>query len=282
MESNAPELLSSSLLARIRQLPAMAGVRVSRHLAGGVCSDKWLLEANGSKYVLRHDGVAAQTLGLDRHSELGLLRTLASAGFVRAPVWADAEAGLLLLAYETGAVWQVQDFHRPERLTALGQSLQRLHSLPVSGPVLDLRARLRHYAGLANCPEANILQKATLRLLDELDYCAEPLAICHNDAVVGNILGKNPLQLIDWEYAAAGNPRFELAVVAGHHELNEGAVAHLLGAYNSDVKQMVITLSELVSWRRVYAGVRNLWLLAAANLAEDVPASRFATLRQRD
>ena len=65
------------------------------------------------------------------------------------------------------------------------------------------------------------------------------------------------MRLIDWEFAAPGDPLFDLAVVVGHHDLDVGQGRALLGAARGRIHPSDWRgLTHLVEG---YASVRLLW-----------------------
>jgi len=73
------------------------------------------------------------------------------------------------------------------------------------------------------------------------------------------------LLLIDWEYAALGDPYFDLAVVAGHHELDPSLARQFLEAYlqraPSEKESARFTLQ-----RRFYQALLALWKMRVGEL----------------
>ncbi|HVH30399.1 MAG TPA: phosphotransferase, partial [bacterium] len=55
---------------------------------------------------------------------------------------------------------------------------------------------------------------------------------CHNDLLLGNFIDDGHLiRIVDWEYAAMGDPFFDLGNFAVHHGLADTQEAMLLEAY---------------------------------------------------
>jgi hypothetical protein len=68
---------------------------------------------------------------------------------------------------------------------------------------------------------------------------------CHNNLVAGSVLDVAPadgagpprIALVDWEYAAMGDPLFDLASLAAHNHFDAPASQRLLAAYDGDQPQ---------------------------------------------
>ena len=81
--------------------------------------------------------------------------------------------------------------------------------------------------------------------------------ICHNDLTAANVIDVGGLQLIDWEFAAPGDPFFDLAVVVAHHQLDASTRAHFLTAYLG--REDKTAMADLNRWCAVYRSLRALW-----------------------
>ena len=151
----------------------------------------------------------------------------------------------------------------PPRLPAcwrhLGGILAAVHRTPAPGiAALDVVADARRYARVADRPEAEVLAdtvaERALRLpLNDFD------CLCHNDAHLGNVVGD---RLLDWEYAATGHPLFDLAVVAGFHDLDAAAIKALLAGWNRAVPRA--NPADLPAFIALYRSLETLWEMALA------------------
>jgi thiamine kinase len=238
-------------------IPALADGQVLRELAGGPVSDTWLAAAGGQQVVVRIDKPLARQIGLDRQRELQVLETVAAAGIGPQPIWADPVAGLLVTVYIPGAVWSAADAFDQRKLQALAEVLRRLHALPVNVSGLDpARAAVRYARRVGGLAAAECAVKA-VRLADQLLAGDSPQALCHNDLVHTNIIDVRPLRLIDWEYAAAGDPLFDLAVVVRHHRLPAASADYLLRACLGRIDGA--TAERISAFCELYDILSDLW-----------------------
>jgi aminoglycoside phosphotransferase (APT) family kinase protein len=221
-----PEL--QSVMADI---PALADARVLQELAGGSVSDSWLVEKHGKRLVVRMDTPLARKLGLDRPGELRVLETVAAAGIGPDLIWADPAAGVLVTAYIPGPVWSDKSMLDLAGLERLAGTLHRLHSLPaaVAPDFTPAQAALTYARGIGT-PAAVELAENVVRLASQLLAPGHRRSLCHNDLVYSNIIDSDPVRLIDWEYAAVGDPLFDLAVVVRHHQLPDAVAQGFLRA----------------------------------------------------
>lgn len=228
-------------------------------LAGGPASDSWLLAVGDERFVARIDMPFARLLGLDRYAEIEVLRTVSTAGIGPQLISADPEKGLLVTSYLPGSAWSFMDVHKLGRLEALARTLLQLHSLAPCGPVFAPGKMAQIYAREVGSESAFEIAQQAAKLAKRLLSETRRPALCHNDLVHSNIIGCKRVQLIDWEYAAVGDPYFDLAIVVRHHQLSANCVEHFLNAYfESPGKEH---FSRLETFCRLYDQLAALWYL---------------------
>jgi len=240
------------------KFPQLAGTSLTRRLANGDRSEKWLVTRAGERYVLCIDKPVPNCLKLDRAAEFRLLQGLVSEALAPLPV-AHAP-GALVTGYQDGRTWTPTDLESRKRLRSLAELLSRLHApRPCAEPLL-LADRLRGYARCSGQAHAAQELEQALELL--AGAAPEPLVVCHHDPVLGNIVGDAGAMLIDWEYAAAGNRHFDLAAVLEQHCLGGAAEAFFLKHYG---KFNPPDHGELRRWRQIYRLTCSLWSMAVAS-----------------
>lgn len=217
---------------------AARGVRIVRCLHRAATKRVWLAERRGERLILRVDEAPAHRLELDRPAELQVLQLVAEAGVGPEVLAADtAVPAVLLLRYVTGRSWTIADLHDRRHLGQLAALLRRVHAIPVPGPALDLDAVVHHYqrlAGIKPMPDrgkelGHSMQHQDLIIKKAMKHAM--VSLCHHDPIAANIVGFRQPRLIDWEYAAGGDPLFDLAVVIRHHQLPAPVTRYFLSAY---------------------------------------------------
>ena len=223
-------------------------------------SDSWLLSAGDEKFVVRLDKPLTKQLGLDRYAELEILDTVSEAGIGPQIVWSDPKSGVLISSYIPGCTWSVADVHDLVSLENLAVTLRQLHSLPPRGPTFEPGKRAWAYARMAGTETADNIAVQAARQAEILYSDIKQAAICHNDLVHSNIIGKGAVRLIDWEYAAVGDPGFDLAIVVRHHQLQTEQIQSFLTAYyDRPGKEQ---FSRLEDFCRLYDLLAALWYLS--------------------
>lgn len=207
-------------------------------------------------------------------------RAAAEAGAGPEIVHADASVGVLVAAWVEGAAWTARDLRDPARLRALGPVLARLHGSPVDLPPHRVRAPAERYAAVLR-PAAGDRDRAAIEELLGLAARHEtgrPARPVHGDVTAGNLLGHASPLLVDWEYAGAGDPAFDLATVLALHEVPGRGRDALLEAY-VEAGGPVPDPSRLRSAERL--AVLLAWAWAAAALRGPHPESRASAWHDR-
>lgn len=253
----------------IEGCPALANVKLIRRLGGGGGWNKTWLAARGDEgLIVRFDTPAVRLLGLDRAAEAAALRAIQGRGLGPEPVFADPRRGLLVTRRLPGRACTPAMLRSPQMLRALGSLLRRLHETvapPSAAAPLDLARTLAGYAAVVGGVQARTAARSGARSLKAAAGSRRSPALCHNDPVMQNLLRGRSLRLIDWEFAAPGDPLFDLAVVIGHHDLGLAQGRALLAAARGRVHRS--------DWRGLkhlvdgYGQVRLLWEAAVRAVA---------------
>lgn len=226
-------------------------------LSGGPVSRSWQLDTAVGPVVLRMDLPLAAKLALDRSAEMLVLKAAARRDIGPELLWADPERGLQVTRLLPGRIWTEYDVAEPDNLIRLGALFSRLHSIPVVHKSPDLRKTLQIYAASINTARAHELFCAAETILDNITVDSGPPVFCHRDGHCGNIVDNGELRLIDWEYAGSGDPCFDLAVVAQHHQLSVSQLGHMLEGYGEHSGS--VDKWRLQQFCRLYGCVATLW-----------------------
>ena len=218
----------ASLLA---QCPALRDLGLVRPLSGGGSwNETWLATRGGERMVVRFDTPAARALGLDRATEVAALDAIRRRGIGPQLVFADPRGGTLVTRWLPGRACAPAMLRNPRLLQRLGALLRRLHrsvAPPRGAPPLDLAHAADRYAAIVGSLWARREACAAARSFNAGAGRGSDRALCHNDPVAQNLILGPHLRLIDWEFAAPGDPLFDVAVAVGHHRLS-GKLARIL------------------------------------------------------
>ncbi len=235
------------------------GAKLLHRLNDSPISQCYLIEKEQQRYVLRIDTPVVTALGLNRHNEVEVLRAVSGKHLGPEVIVALPEQGILVTSYIEGRNLAVSELQSVERLTAVAALLKRVHAVPAVGCLLDLRARIDVYAANLTDPAVIRIVNEANALLDEVSAGHSTKTLCHHDPIAANLVltVNQQLRLIDWEYAAIGDPFFDLAVVTRHHDLPPPMIEILLGSYLGTVSDD--DRHHLDCYRGIVDRVSHLW-----------------------
>jgi len=204
---------------------------IVKPLTGGLSNHSILVEER-AQFVVRIDDVNPVALGLNRQAEWHAMQVANNHGVAPAPCYFNPDLGSLVSEYLP------QDQTLRITLEDVAILLRSIHALPASHHRLDLGEKIQRYERKQRQAPARAhetLHKYRERVLQEvqtLQTTAGQPALCHNDLLEANRIASNgKVYAIDWEYAAMGDPFYDIAVIVGGDELDADQGDVLLQAY---------------------------------------------------
>jgi thiamine kinase-like enzyme len=241
---------------------------------------------DGAGYVLRIPGAGTDAY-IDRAAEAHNARLAAAFGIAPDVLYADPQSGVMVTRLvPDGISLSAAHLQRPDTLEWAVGLLKRLHEsrLPFRGR-MELFPKLDQYIALASrkgWPEGLNLapvRRAAEAARSALERPDARWAPCHIDPVPDNFIAVPSMAgavhyLLDWEYAAMGEPMWDLAAVSIEAALDEPADGIVLEVYFG------ATASE---WRGRFVLYKSLLCLLAAawavvQLVDGNPRLDFAAL----
>jgi len=224
-------------------------------LDGGITNRNYRVRLGGNDYVVRQPGKDTDLLGIDRAGERQASDAAAALGIGPAVV-AALEDCLVTRFVDCRSVNAAEVAARAEEIAG---GLRAFHDcgarLPSSFWVAALLERYaaivardggklpEPYAGAMSCA---LRIQAALRV-------RRP-SPCHNDLLPGNIVRERStdrMMLVDWEYAAMGDARFDLGNLAVNNDFDDATEDRLLRAYHgeapSDAHRAALKLMRVLS-----------------------------------
>jgi len=206
-------------------------------LEGGITNRNYRIDINGEVLVLRLGSKGAELLGIDRKQEHAATAIAASLGIGAEVIYSDASANLLFTRFIIGEQLTPERAAQSDLLKRIVASIRCYHEGPDFSGTFSPFEVVRSYHRLATSlgvlfptemPEA-------LGLLDRIEQTLGPMERprpCHNDLLAANFIDDgNCIRIIDWEYAAMGDPFFDLGNFAANQELSEESCRQLLEYY---------------------------------------------------
>lgn len=225
-------------------------------LSGGWTNRNYRITCADRSYVLRVFGDATAQLGIDRRQEYETSVTAAEAGIAPNVRYWNETDGLLVTDYVEGVSYSPEAAAQPENVRRLALTLREIHSLRAAGAAFCPFERAKQWTeaarklGVEIPVEYEWIPPRMQAIRNGLCTPDTPSCFCHNDFVRSNIIDSGRLWVIDWEYAGAGNPLFDLASVAMNWQPSEESEALLLQEYFG--KNNALSASALAPWKRLY------------------------------
>ena len=270
-------LHSAAWREALGQVPGAASVGEVQiqTLAGGTNNSTFRVQTRQGAFVVRLHEPFSADLGVDRRREAVLHAAAANAGLASRVLTADPQGRYLVTEFLDGTPWQASDMDDESRLEALAQTLAQLHGLPAPAvPALDLSALLERHVTQIAAQDAVAARNLLPQLARARDILAtqaaakRPACIVHGDLTHSNVIGPDHPKLIDWEYAAVGDPLADLACLVAYYPgvLRHGAM--LLRACGLSCRASLAALEEL-AW--VYHLLSKLWYRRLALARRHLP-----------
>ena len=221
--ARAVGLISAEVLAHVPGFAAGGPSRATR-LAGGTVNASFQVETSAGRFVLRIHDPESKSLGADHEREALLHAAAAAAGLAPALVYVDPGYHFMVMQHVSGAIWAADDFARPDCLRKLGVALHALHSVaPPAVAPFDIGVSLeRLYERLVaalpgeSAALSGLMDRGRAALLVSAP-AQRPKTAVHNDLHHTNLVGTDPLYLLDWEYGAVSDPLLDLACVLAYY-----------------------------------------------------------------
>lgn len=240
-------------------------VSLIRPLQGGLTNRSYLLHSQGTHYVLRINASNSWQLDLDRQSEVEVLQVVGKAGISKALVYADPAGRFLVTTFVDGDSWQNDWSCSAGNISRIAALLKAIHQLDGIDRVMNVRSKAARYwqaidtDGKLGEKLRSFRQKMQVYIRLAESENRTP-CFCHNDLLAENIIvaGDDRLVAIDWEYAAMGDPYFDLAVVVEGHKLTPFFENQLLSHYLGN-EPSAAELTRLQYCRIEYVYLELLW-----------------------
>ena len=214
-------------------------------LKNGLTNENWLLHINNKKYVLRLNASNAHALHLNRHAEWHIHQHISQYDLCQPYIFRQKSDIYWMRAFMEGSTLKENiekntNFLDEARLEKIAAKFNFLHSLPISNnwPEINHKKRIEHYWNqiFRQLDSQADLKKTLIELRQSIDkkviYTSYAPTLCHMDANANNwIIDGEKMHLIDWEYAALGNPLWDLAEFCLSCELDKTQTHSFLKSY---------------------------------------------------
>ncbi|MFT4582372.1 MAG: thiamine kinase [Gammaproteobacteria bacterium] len=202
-------------------LPFLGPIVEVRRLSHGRTNESTLIRADGQLWVIRIGSLKAQQFGINRVHEEQILRCAGAARLAPQIAYCSIEHDVLITEYLAGVHWQPSALHDARNLERFTRLIQRVHDLPVDLPITDYFQHAENYWRRLvemNCAVPDNIATMRDRVLEQQQSSpslAARVTLCHRDITPANVIDYDgQLYLLDWEYAARGDPAFDYAAIS--------------------------------------------------------------------
>lgn len=170
-------------------------------------------------WVVRFNRAA---LGIDRFEEKLILDLIEPLKIGPKVIQINPDEGYLITEFIEQTVWQKSDFKNQDNITLLKNSMQKYHAIEYSFLPSRLDHRLKAYLKkIENVPEQTTIELLnTIQKLDFLGFWQANKTLFHSDLNLNNLMGNNPLTIIDWEFAGQGHPLLDWIILERETKTN--------------------------------------------------------------
>ena len=201
------------------QAPFQTQPQIVKQLEGGLTNTNYLVEAGSYRAVLRLNNPDAVKLGVNRQTEITVLKKLQGTNIVPRFYYADSE--ILVSEYIDGYALDADKALKPDTKRQIVQALEKIQSIELPDlDTLNYELYLREYCNqLSPLYLDKKIRQALFQIARNIDAQEWHPVLCHHDLIPENIIqSANGIFIIDWEYAAAGHPQFDsIRLLNSHH-----------------------------------------------------------------
>jgi len=211
-------------------VPGAGAVDIHR-LSHGVVNDTYRVLRDGTAYAMRVAASNPCDSGFDRAWEARVLECAVPADLAPVMEYCDPQRGILISRWALGRLWSPADVRRRSGISRMAELLRRIHALPMPAPARLMNAKMWiDYYSAAACKSAGrdpdtaaALRTAAIKRLAALAALrsVDPV-VCHSDLHILNLIDRgDALLLLDWEYAHAADPFWDLAGWSANNDLGD-------------------------------------------------------------
>jgi thiamine kinase-like enzyme len=231
-------------------VPGTGDLEIHR-LGAGLVNETYRVLRAGNAYAMRLAVSNGDDLGLDRAWEKRVLEQAIPAGLAPAMEYCDPQRGILIARWVDGSLWTPADARDPKNISRMAGFMRRIHALSMPAPARAMNPRkwIDYYGaalsrgsrqdvsaetsarppswGARDLAAAAARQLAALAMLPSVDS-----VVCHSDLHVLNLIDRgDSLVLLDWEYAHASDPLWDLAGWSANNDFGDELAHDLLASY---------------------------------------------------
>ena len=230
-------------------------------LSGGLTNENYLVELEGTKYVMRLPGKSTELLSIDRENEVFNTMAAASTGIGPRVLEHVPGVDVMVLEFIPGPTMSAKTLQSPRMMARMAQSFHRLHAAPRFLHDFNMFRLIDQYLRIVDengvpIPDGYRDWLPNVGQIERAVGVAGLVEVpCHNDLLCENFIDDGAaLRIVDYELSGNNDPCFDLGNTAQEAEFDQEMRATLCEAYfgNRDPRQLarmnLFALMSDVGW----------------------------------
>ena len=221
-------------------------------------SQTFLCNFENIKSVIRIDFDIPNWLKKQRASEFQILNFLKTKTQNQKILYHNLDRGILIREFHEGKEISYSDIRGKENLISLGKEIKKVHEIKIDNVAINnFENVIENYRDiLKNKIKKNWYLNQGFKIFDSLSCKKKQIVFSHNDLNHQNILFNKKYFFIDWEYASANSPYFDLASIISSYDLNDEEIGYLFDGYD---KNFLLDPEKLRNWMKFTYFLDYIW-----------------------
>ena len=236
-------------------------LEIIKTIKSGPISEISICNFDNIKAILRVDYPCARKINVDRENEIFILSQLKILDFSPEVLFSDLSYGILVWRYIEGIEFSVDEDSNNVFLKTLGAELKKIHDIDLPKSKKKYFSNdINFYRNLLNEVPENIILHRGFDLYDKLNN-SNNYVFSHNDLNKTNLLWRDRLFFLDWEYSSFNNPFFDIASISNAYNLSKVDRAILWKAYTNN-EYSALNDTNLREWMLFCHYLEYMWSIS--------------------
>ena len=236
-------------------------LEIIKTIKSGPVSEISICNFDNIKAILRVDYPCARKINVDRENEIFTLSQLKILDFSPEVLFSDLSYGILVWRYIEGIEFSLDEDSNKVFLKTLGTELKKIHDIDLPKSKKKYFSNdINFYRNLLNEVPENIILHRGFDLYDKLNN-SNNYVFSHNDLNKTNLLWRDRLFFLDWEYSSFNNPFFDIASLSNAYNLSKVDRAILWKAYTNN-EYSALNDTNLREWMLFCHYLEYMWSIS--------------------
>ena len=236
-------------------------LEIIKTIKSGPVSEISICNFDNVKAILRIDYPCVGKINVDRENEIFILSQLKILDFSPEVLFSDLSSGILVWRYIEGIEFSLDEDSNKVFLKTLGTELKKIHEIDLPKSKKKYFSNdINFYRNLLNEVPENIILHRGFDLYDKLNN-SDNYVFSHNDLNKTNLLWRDGLFFLDWEYSSFNNPFFDIASISNAYNLSKVDRAILWKAYTNN-EYSALNDTNLREWMLFCHYLEYMWSIS--------------------